>query len=50
MWEVFTGLKGKESIMLPDGDKDQGCVGIEAGYSSSMKLDTCALDGLEWNA
>ena len=35
---------------LPDGDKDQGCVGIEAGYSSSMKLDTCALDGLEWNA
>ena len=35
---------------LPDGDKDQGCVGISAGYSSSMKLDTCALDGLEWNA
>ena len=35
---------------LPDGDKDQGCVGVEAGYSSSMKLDTCALDGLEWNA
>ena len=34
---------------LPDGDKDQGCVGIEAGYSSSMKLDTCALDGLEWS-
>ena len=33
---------------LPDGDKDQGCVGISAGYSSSMKLDTCALDGLEW--
>ena len=35
---------------LPDGDKDQGCVGISAGYSSSMKLDTCALGGLEWNA
>ena len=34
---------------LPDGDKDQGCVGISAGYSSSMKLDTCALDGLEWS-
>ena len=34
---------------LPDGDKDQGCVVPNRGYSSSMKLDTCALDGLEWS-
>ena len=46
-WDQFhrTDTNGRE---LKDGDKDQGCVGISAGYSSSMKLDTCALDGLEW--
>ena len=47
-WDQFhrTDTNGRE---LKDGDKDQGCVGISAGYSSSMKLDTCALDGLEWS-
>ena len=47
-WDQFhrTDADGCE---LKAGDKDQGCVGISAGYSSSMKLDTCALDGLEWS-
>ena len=47
-WDQFhrTDTNGRE---LKDGDKDQGCVGISAGYSSSMKLDTCALGSLEWN-
>ena len=47
-WDGFhrADADGRE---LKDGDKDQGCVGISAGYSSSMKLDTCALDGLEWS-
>ncbi len=46
-WDQFhrTDADGCE---LKDGDEDQGCVGISSGYSSSMKLDTCALDGLEW--
>jgi hypothetical protein len=46
-WDGFhrADADGRE---LKDGDKDQGCVGISTGYSSSIKLDTCALDGLEW--
>ena len=46
-WDQFhrTDADGCE---LKAGDKDQGFVGISAGYSSSMKLDKCALDGLEW--
>ena len=48
-WDQFHRTDG-DGCELKAGDKDQGCVGISAGYSSSMKLDTCALDGLEWNA
>ena len=47
-WDQFhrTDADGCE---LKAGDEDRACVGISAGYSSSMKLDTCALGSLEWN-